>query len=65
MTDRPEQTGGLFGLAFLGLVAAMIAAFRPHIPDTAAASEEPIAASMQPDCSLSPRGLRLGLGLNT
>jgi MFS transporter, ACS family, tartrate transporter len=42
-----SYAGGLFGLARLGLIAAMIAAFCLHIPDTAAA-EHRLAASSQP-----------------
>jgi ACS family tartrate transporter-like MFS transporter len=43
-----SYSGGLFGLALLGLVAAMIAAFCLHIPDTAAA-ELPLAVRSEAD----------------
>jgi len=40
-----SYAGGLFGLAALGLAAAMIAAFWLHIPDTAAVKQPAIAGS--------------------
>jgi len=45
LTD--SYAGGLFGLALLGLVAALIAAFCLHIPDTVAQqqSQERLAGS--------------------
>jgi ACS family tartrate transporter-like MFS transporter len=43
-----SYAGGLFGLAGLGLAAAMIAAFWLHIPDTAQA-EQPVVAGSQAD----------------
>jgi MFS transporter, ACS family, tartrate transporter len=46
LTD--SYSGGLFGLALLGLIAAMIAAFCLHIPDTAA-SDQRLVAGVQAD----------------
>jgi ACS family tartrate transporter-like MFS transporter len=44
LTD--SYSGGLFGLALLGLIAAVIAAFCLHIPDTTA-SDQRIVAGVQ------------------
>ena len=43
-----SYAGGLWGLALLGLIAAMIAAFCLHIPD-AVASERPLVATSEAD----------------